>query len=393
MNYGGHYRNTPAHLKEQARAEDLDVVQNLIVNKEERVPDIAYFRPGLDPTGGDDVLLLHAQEYHTSYWGHVGLLHLEQHYVLPDFASYRHTAFGSPYPYNGVIADVAHAQGGLMGYVHPFDTEIVPDKEASLTNALPADVAHGKVDYIEIMGFSDHRSTASVWYRLLNLGFRVPAGAGTDAMANYASLRGPVGLVRVFLDTGGTRSPAALRDALKAGRGFVSNGPLVGLIAGDQRPGGTLHIDKAGETPVRVALRSPVAVDHLELVANGQVILAFKLTGDRRRFDWTGNVSLPTSGWVLLRAWNDHADPNVLDLYPYATTSPVYVQAPEVPPAAVEDARYFVAWLDRMIESASARDDYNTAEERADTLRYLREARQRYADLAQGPTQGSTAHE
>ena len=38
MNYGGHYRNTPADLAFQAQAEDLDVVHDLIVNKEERIP-------------------------------------------------------------------------------------------------------------------------------------------------------------------------------------------------------------------------------------------------------------------------------------------------------------------------------------------------------------------
>ena len=26
----------------------------------------------------------------------------------------------------------------------------------------------------------------------------------------------------------------------------------------------------------------------------------------------------------MLRAWNEHADPRVQDIYPYATTSPVY---------------------------------------------------------------------
>jgi hypothetical protein len=388
MNYGGHYRNTPEHLKQQARAEDLDVVHDLIVNKEERVPDIAYFRTGVDPAGGDDVLLLHEQEYHTSYWGHLGLLHLGDHYVLPDFASYRHTAFASPYPYNGVIADIVHGQSGLVGYVHPYDVEVVPEKDASLTHGLPADVAHGKVDYLEVMGFSDHRITAGVWYRLLNLGFRLPAGAGTDAMANYASLRGPVGLVRVFLDTQGTRSAAALREALKNGRGFVSNGPLLGLVVGDARPGGTVQPDKAGALPARIAVRSPVAVDHLELVVNGQVARTFKLSGDRRSLDWYGTIDLPGSGWVLLRAWNDKADPNVLDLYPYATTNPVYIEAPEPAPPAIDDARYFVAWLDRMIDAADARDDYNTAQERADTLHYLREARERYVELARGAAQG-----
>ena len=45
MNYGGHYRNTEENLIEQARAEDLDVVYNLIVNKEQRIPDIARFDP------------------------------------------------------------------------------------------------------------------------------------------------------------------------------------------------------------------------------------------------------------------------------------------------------------------------------------------------------------
>src|SRR5438552_15349657 len=45
MNYGGAYRNAPRHLAFQARAEDLHVVENLIVNKEQLIPDIAYFRP------------------------------------------------------------------------------------------------------------------------------------------------------------------------------------------------------------------------------------------------------------------------------------------------------------------------------------------------------------
>ena len=115
------------------------------------------------------------------------------------------------------MADLAHAQGALVGYVHPFDWEIVPEKEKSLTNALPVDVALGKADYIEVVGFSDHKATAAVWHRLLNLGFRLSAGAGTDAMANYASLRGPVGMNRVFLQTGGDTSAEALHKALRAG--------------------------------------------------------------------------------------------------------------------------------------------------------------------------------
>lgn len=382
MNYGGQYRNTPDTLVRQAEAEDLDVVYNLIVNKEERIPDAEHFRSGTDPASNARVLLLQAQEFHTSFWGHLGLLHLTKHLITPDFASYRHTALASPYPFNAVIADLAHQQGGLVGYVHPFDWPIVPDKEKQLSHELPADVIAGKVDYIEIVGFSDHKATADVWYRLLNLGFRLPAGAGTDAMANYASLRGPVGLNRVFLDTGGKLEAGAVRDALRAGRTFASNGPLLGFELAGSRPGDTVRRPSPGPQRFRVAMRSPVAVDHLELVQNGRVVRAFELTGDRRAFDGEGEVVLESDGWLLLRAWSDKADPQVLDLYPYATTSPIYLDVPGDAPRATGDAAYFVTWMDRVLSEARVRTDYNDDRERSATLDYLTRARDGYAALA-----------
>ena len=62
---------------EQAEAENLAIVENLIVNKEQRVPDIARFMPHPDPASTEQHLLLHGQEFHTSYWGHLGLLNLD----------------------------------------------------------------------------------------------------------------------------------------------------------------------------------------------------------------------------------------------------------------------------------------------------------------------------
>ncbi len=219
MNYGGAYRNTPPNLVAQAQAEDLHVVEDLIVNKEQRVPDVAYFDGGrLDPASTPDTLLVHSQEYHTSYWGHTGLLGLTRNVLLPGYVGYVNTPAGSLYPHNAAVADLAHAQGALFGYVHPF--EAVPDPAKAnepLTDELPADVALGKVDYYEVVGFSDHLATAKVWYRLLNCGFRLPAGGGTDAMANYASLRGPVGMNRVFVKTGGRPRPRGMARGPQGG--------------------------------------------------------------------------------------------------------------------------------------------------------------------------------
>jgi hypothetical protein len=380
MNYGGRYRQTPEGLLAQARAEHLDAVFNLAVNKEERVPDIAGF--GAAPLQRDGGLLLQGQEFHTSWWGHLGLLYLDDHYLTPGYAAYRDSALASPYPSNGVIADLAHAQHGLVGYAHPFDTE--PLDDAVLSNALPVDVALGKVDYYEAVGFDDHRVTNAVWYRLLNCGFRLPAGAGTDAMTNYASLRGPVGMNRVFVDTGGALTPEALRTALTQGRTVATNSALLGFAVDGRHPGDEIALAAPGRVAYRAAIRSFVPLQHVEVIYNGKVVATHRLAGPRRdgggwTADVTGALDLDRSGWLLLRAWSDAADPRVLDIYPFATTSPVYVTVAGAKARSAEDAAYFVRWIERVIAASEARTDYNDAVEKAQTLGYLKSARAIYA--------------
>lgn len=373
MNYGGHYRQDLSGLAAQAAGEDLDLVYNLIVNKEERIPDIAEFTTV--PANVGDVTIFQAQEYHTSYWGHLGLLHLDDHFLTPDFSSYRHTAMASPYPHNAVIADLAHEQGALVGYVHPYDLAPVPESDVRLSHTFPADVALGKADYIEVVSFADHLATASVWHRLLKLGYRIPAAAGTDAMSNYASLRGPLGLNRVYLRTV-DRTPEALKAAIRGGHGFVTNAPLLGLTVNGVMPGDTVRLADSGpDVEVRLAVRSPAPVPHIELLYNGEVIRTVEAGDDGRRADATFTLRLDQGGWLLLRAWGPEPHPLVQDLYAYGTTNPVWIESTGPAPRSPEDAAYFLKWLDRVIEHAAARDEYNTEAEREDTLDYLRSAR------------------
>ncbi|HKB07783.1 MAG TPA: CehA/McbA family metallohydrolase, partial [Candidatus Polarisedimenticolia bacterium] len=247
MNYGGAYRNTPKHLALQAMAEDLAVVENLVVNKEQRVPDIAYFMDKPAPSWTEGALIVHGQEYHTSFWGHTGVLGPREHYLVPPYASYVNTAASSPLPNNPAIFDLAHRQGALTGYVHPFDAVPDPAKmEEPLTNDLPVSAALKKVDYLEVVGFSDHLATSAVWYRLLNCGLRIPAGAGTDAMANYASLRGPVGVDRVYVKTGSRPDHARFLAGIRDGRTFATNGPLLRFTLGDSEPGEVIRLPAGG---------------------------------------------------------------------------------------------------------------------------------------------------
>ena len=373
--------SAPEQLAFQGRAEDVHVIENLVVNKEQRIPDIAYFRTDADPVSSRNFLLLHGQEFHTSYWGHAALLGLTDHYLLPEYAGYPNTAAASLYPANADVADLAHAQGALFGYVHPFDAKPDPaDTTQPLTYELPVDVALGKVDYIEVMGYSDHLITSEIWYRLLNCGFRLPAGAGTDAFPNFASLRGPPGLVRVFVQAGTRLDRRGFLAGLKAGRTFVSNAPLLEFTLDGRQIGEAIRLPRGGGTVVaRVRLRSSVPVDHLEIIGNGRVVAAIPLTGDRTQASAAVPVTVAGSGWYVLRAYADRAELPVLDRYPFGSTSPVYVTVGNEPVRSPEDADFFMRWIDRLDDAAEAHQGWNTAAEREHVLRLLAEARGVYA--------------
>jgi TolB protein len=383
MNYAGQYRNTPAHLAEQARAEDLNLVYNLIVNKEQRFPDLASFRVDPDPASASDLLILHGQEFHTSYWGHLGILNLTQHLLLPGYAGYPMTAAASPYPHNAAVADMAHRQQALVGYAHPFDTDVDPARE-EVTNELPVDAALGKIDYYEAVGFSDHKATNAIWYRLLDCGLQIPAGAGTDAMANYASLRGPVGLNRVYVPATGPLSRETFLSALKQGRGVATNGPLLYLTANDGSSGDVVRLPQEGSLEYRAVLRANVPVDHLELMWNGRVAATLNTGSDRRSADVRGSLPVNGSGWMLLRAWNDGPHPDVLDLYPYATTSPIYVHVRDQPRRSRDAATYFLRWLDRIQTATEQNPSYRTGAEREAVLQDVGRARAFYERCGTG---------
>jgi hypothetical protein len=342
------------------------------------------------------VLLSHGQEFHTSYWGHLGLLGLNDHFLLPDYAAYSNTASASLYPTNGTIADLAHAQNALVGYVHPFDEPPDPNSSAPLTSGLPADVALGKVDYYEVLGFSDHKTSADVWYRLLNCGFRPSAAAGTDAMANYASLRGPVGMNRVYAlvapsadgqhaaaaapSPPATTHESAWLDSLRHGHTLATNAPLLGLTVEGQPPGAEIQLHPGASTlHYKGFLRSIVPIDHLELVMNGKVIHAMPLTKNRTAADFEGSTKVTGNGWLLVRAWNDGAVPEVFDIYPYGTTNPVFFRTEGTATHCGPDADFFLKWLSRLEAAASAHEAYNTPAERAATLKEISAARDVFA--------------
>ena len=394
MNYGGAYRNTPSNLKHQAQAEGLHVVENLIVNKEQRIPDVTHFRVDPDPVSTNDFLLMHAEEYHTSFWGHTALLGLQEYLILPNYVGYANTGAASLSPTNTEVFELARAQGGITGYVHPFDSRPDPyDESQPLHYAMPVDAVLGTLDYFEVMGYSDHLITSEIWYRLLNTGLRIPAGAGTDAFPNFASLRGPPGLVRVYARTDQDLEHRSFLQAIRDGRTFVTNGPLLGVgyraigtdtsawygIGDDiELTGGPHHLQ------IQLTLRSNVPVDHLEVIRNGEVTMSIPIQGGVV-VDTLVSLPVEESGWYLVRAYADQPREPILDLYPFASTSPTYVTVDRRPIRSVRDAAYFVKWMNRLLEATDSHLEWNTNDEREKTMKTLTNALEAFEALVPVP--------
>ena len=129
-------------------------------------------------------------------------------------------------------------------------------------------------------------------------------------------------------------------------------------------------------------MRSAMPVDHLEIIGNRRVIATIPLRGDRTSIDTTLTLPVAESGWFVLRARADRPRLPVLDLHPFASTSPIYVQVGDAPIRSREDAEYFLTWLDRLEAGIRAHTGWNTPAERDEALQTLAAARAEFTRRA-----------
>ena len=385
--YGGAYRLNPGTLLNQMTAEDIGLGSYFLPNAD-RAADVRLAGSATANTGMSR--MIYGREFQSTYWGDLaGFAPLAPQSAVRRYASYP-AAYADPplnrvYPANAAYADLMHAKGSgaLVGYTHLFSKAPDSTNDPMLTHELPIDVALGKVDFYELLGSGDATSSAAVWYKLLNLGFRVPLAAGSGAVSGYALTRGPVGLDRVYVRVpSGPPTNDSWFDGLKRGRSFVTNGPLLGFTMGGQSLGGELKLPARQSVRFTASMRSIVPVDHLEVVCNGEVAIDVPMNKARDASEAVGRLFLTRSGWCLLRAWSEKPEDPVLDSYPYATTSPIYVTVANAKPSAPDDAKYFLDWIDRVMTNTKSNPGFKTEAQKAEVIRLLEDARAIYEKLA-----------
>jgi hypothetical protein len=131
-------------------------------------------------------------------------------------------------------------------------------------------------------------------------------------------------------------------------------------------------------------MRSFVPVDHLRIICNGSIAGDLQMNPQTHdSADVSGTIPISRSGWCVLQALSDRPEFPVLDSYPYATTSPIYIHVAGSKPHSKADADYFVAWIDRLSAAAQKNADWNNEAEKQSVLDLLSRARTVYQQLAQ----------
>ena len=383
MNYGGNLHNTPENLLFMAAAEDLDVIGEKIANKDNRIFDHQYYNGAYDRNRSTpDRLLSWGQEYRPPFYGHINFINLTKHLISPFTTGYEGTAIESLYPSNTDMFRLAREQGALGGYVHPYFKD-PPTVGYAVARGFPVDLALGAFEYLEVMtGAKFAKFTSKVWHRALNCGFKVTASGGEDSISGLHRTA-LVGAARAYAYLGDELEWDRWVEAIREGRTFVTNGPLIQLEVNGEMPGSTISLPREGGT-VQVAgsLESAFAVDALELLFNGDVVATIPLRNGGRGAQLKKVVEVDRSGWFTLRATSEKPVYPIDDTHLYAETSAVYVHCGDRLIRSKQDAEYFIRWIDNITRQAENHPGWRSEAERKHVLGQFAEAREVFEQRA-----------
>ncbi len=353
-NYGyGAWHNNPVTIRDQCEAENLHVANVVVANADgDGVFDREYFLGRPDPLSAPHTILYWNEEFRSTIWGHLTLGNLRE-LVEPIFTGFNDTTNPWDVPTNGDIADRTRVQHGTVNYTHPASNPDSLYDGAYVAKGLPVDAALGRIDAMDVMG-PGYEASLRLWYRLLNCGFRIPAAAGTDVFLNRITSY-PPGWGRCYVELTNGLSYADWMRGEKAGRSFITTGPMLEWNADGHRPGETLRLEGPRKVQVCARASSQFPIQNLELVVNGVVTLTSAATNTAGERVLDDQVKLDRAGWLAVRcASANHASSGGVALG--AHSNPIYIEMPGHPCDTRADAAYFLAWIERLDADLKKRD-------------------------------------
>jgi TolB protein len=263
-----------------------------------------------------------AQEVRSHFLGHVAVVGADSIF-FPWYNGPGYPVYNQIDLPNSEALRFARARGGINSYVHPVANNN-PFPATGEPNGLPLelvpDALFGDVDTLEIAClWSDELGTSEAWYRLLNLGLPIAPSAGSDTMQNlYRTM--PIGSTRVYAKPDGAMNLKNYLQAVKKGRSFVTNGPMIKFSVDGKEPGD--FVPANGQVEWKIEAVSAIPVEKAEIIVNGKVV--WTGTGFEGKQAFSGKIAAPAGGWIAARVYGGETRPPFADSYPFAHSAPIW---------------------------------------------------------------------
>jgi hypothetical protein len=239
----------------------------------------------------------------------------------------------------GAILEVNHPRAGELGYFN----NLYLDQETAATALAGLDL---NFDMLEVLNgpyyYSSNQAAIEDWFHLLNRGYVFPIVGSSDS---HGIDREEPGYSRTYVsvpdEKGKPLDRAAFIAALKKGRSFVTNGPLIAFKVNSLYAPGDLVQAKGGQVvlSLRVWGAPWVEVDEVRLVFNGERRIVFPVRakeGSIDKFTQEIGFTLARDTYVCVEALGrktlfpvlqSPSETGLLEdgTLPYALTNPVFV--------------------------------------------------------------------
>jgi hypothetical protein len=362
---GWYSANTHLHLRNLSRDESdrylreipaADRLDMLFISYLERADDdksyiTNEYAPGrLRQLESAGVIVSNGEEHRHNFgpqgegYGHVMLLGIKE-FVQPVSIGYgiskKHP--DAPPIRNGI--DSAREHGGTAIWCHNnWGYEDVPNWLA------------GKLDAQNIFDGGSHGSYEDSYYHYLNAGMKVPFSTGTDWFMYDFS--------RCYAHVDGELTPESWLAALKAGRTFITNGPLLEFRVNDARPGDTVALEQPAAVQIDATAVGRLDFGRLELIQNGRVVETAPTRPVDGHFEAQLRLRRPMSepGWLAVRvnstAKNEYGQPL------FAHSSAVYTTLGGRRIQLIDDVRFLLSQLESARSAIAANARFDTDAQR-----------------------------
>ncbi|GMV92530.1 MAG: hypothetical protein AMXMBFR82_23080 [Candidatus Hydrogenedentota bacterium] len=196
-----------------------------------------------------------------------------------------------------------------------------------------------------------------IYYHILNCGFRLPPSAGSAS----GVLPNPVGYNRVYVQVPGEFTYEKWWDGLRAGRSFVTNGPLLLVRANGELPGHVFKSEDTIEIAIAAELIAQDPIPAFEIIKNGSVERTITMD-EWKTSNGLGSIRFDESGWFLVRTIAD-----VPHTFRFASSAPFYVEIGNSPKRISKtSAKFFLDWVNE--RKAAITIEY--PDQRAEVMKY-----------------------